>query len=126
MRIVAVRTVQGAFGNAVMRGQRELSLDVSVALIAQLRLGLHQLAVMKPAILLGKPGHVEEIALRGANGFGLRVAAGFDQVHRVTAIAGNSVLNVAGMAEIFLVAAALMTHQATLGILFGISVERED
>ena len=81
---------------------------------------------MKPAVLFRKPWHVKEIALRGADGFGLRVASGFDQMHGVTTIAGNSVLNVAGVAEILLIAAALMAHQAALGILLGIRVEGED
>jgi hypothetical protein len=81
---------------------------------------------VQPARLLGQLGHVEEVALRGADGFGFGVPAGFDQMHGVAAIAGDSVLDVAGMAEIFLIAAALVADQAALGVLFGIGVEREN
>lgn len=35
-------------------------------------------------------------------------------------------LNVAGVSEVLLIAAALMAHQAAFGILFGIRVERKD
>ena len=106
-----------------MRGQCELGLDVPVALVAQFRLRLAQLAVVQPAGLLGQFGHVEEVALRSADGLGLRVPAGFDQMHGVAAIAGNSVLNVAGVPEIFLIAAALMADEAAFGVLFRIRVE---
>lgn len=126
MGIVAVRTFHRAFGNAVMRGQRELRLDIAVALVAKLRLRFAQLAVVQPAALLGQLGHVEEVALRGADGFSLRVPAGFDQVHGVAAIAGDSVLNMAGVAEIFLIAAALVAREAAFGVLFRIGVERKD
>jgi len=109
-----------------MRGQRELRLDIAVALVAKFRLRFAQLAVVEPAGLLGQFGDVEEVALRGADGFGFGVPAGFDQMHGVAAIAGDSVLDVAGMAEIFLIAAALVADQAALGVLFGIGVEREN
>src|SRR5665213_612971 len=68
VRIVAVRTFERALGNAMMRGQRELRLDVAVALIAEFGLRLHQLTVVQPAILFPEPGHVEEIALSGTDG----------------------------------------------------------
>ncbi len=52
--------------------------------------------------------------------------AGFDQMHGVAAIAGDAVLNMAGVPEILLIAAALMAYQAAFGVLFGIRVERKD
>src|ERR1700681_3566773 len=41
MRIVAVRALHCAFGDAVVRGQRELRLDVAVTSVAQFRLRLN-------------------------------------------------------------------------------------
>ena len=61
----------------MMRGQRELCLNVAVALIAEFRLRLRQLAVVQPAVLFRELGYVEEIALSGAYGLGLRVTARF-------------------------------------------------
>ena len=126
MRVVAVRTFHSAFGNAVMRGKRKLGLDITVTLVAEFRLRLHQLAVVQPTVLLGKLGHVEEITLGGADRFGSRVASSFDQMRGVAVVAGDSMLNVTGVAEILLIPAALMTHQTAFGILFGIPVEGED
>ena len=126
MRIVAVRALHRAFGNAVVRGQRELRLDVAVASVAQFRLRLDQLAFVQPAHLRREFGDIEKVALRGAQAFRLRVPSRFRQMHRVAAIAGDAMLDMGGVREILLIAAALMAHQAALGILSGICVERED
>jgi hypothetical protein len=107
-------------------GQRELSLDVSVAPVAQFRLRFDQLTVVQPASFFGQLGHIEKITLRGAQTLGLRVASGLDQVHRVATIAGDSVLDVHGVREILLIAAALMAHEAAFGILSGIPMEGEN
>src|ERR1700676_2433213 len=67
MRIVAVRTLHRSFGNAMVRGQRELRLDVAVASIAQFRLRLNELAFVQPTHLRREFGDVEKVALRGAH-----------------------------------------------------------
>ena|SRR5579872_5309582 len=123
VRIVTVRAFQGAFGDTVMRGQCELGLDITVALVAEFGLGLYQLAAVQPAVLLRQFRNVEEIALGGADGFGLWVPASFDQMHGVAAIAGDPVLNVAGVPEVLLIAAALVAYQAAFGVLLGIRME---
>ena len=51
--VVAIRAFQRAFGNPMMRRQRELRLNVDVASIAQLGLRLGQHAGVQPALLLG-------------------------------------------------------------------------
>ena len=49
--------------------QRELHLDVAVALIAQLRLRLDKLTGVQPAVLLRQLGHIEEVGLRRSYAF---------------------------------------------------------
>lgn len=55
VRIVAVRAFHQAFGNPVMRRQRELSPDGRMARVTQLRLRLAKQALCQPSGLFGNP-----------------------------------------------------------------------
>ena len=93
MGVVAVRTFHRTFRNPMMRGQSELRLDIAVASVAQFRLRLNELAIVQPAVFFRQFRHIEEVPLRRAQAFGLRVPPGFYQVHRVAAITRDAVLN---------------------------------
>ena len=73
VRIVAVRAVHGAFGNAMVCGKGELRLDVSMASVTQFWLWFDELAIGEPMGLFRKLRHVKKlpcaVPMRSALGF---------------------------------------------------------
>ena len=110
----------------MMRRQRELRLNVDVASIAQLGLGLGQHAGVQPALLCGELRHGEERGLSKAQDLALGIPGRLHQVHGVAVVAADAVQKVRRVGEVLLVPAALVALKTALRVLLGISLERED
>jgi hypothetical protein len=126
MGVVAIGTLHRAFRHAMMRRQRELSLNVAVASKTQFRLRLLKQTVVEPAILLWELWHGEESGLRDTQIHSLRIPRRLDQMRRVTIHTSDAVLHMVRMVKGRLVPAALMALQTPLRILLGITMEGEN
>lgn len=103
VRIVAVRTLDQPFGNAMVLRQSELGLNREMACKAQRGLRLFQEAVVQPTGFVRQPGHLKEVSLRIAQ---IRAAAMIlyllNEVRRVALIAGDAMSSVFRVFEKFL------------------------
>ena len=109
-----------------MDRERELRANIAVTLVTQFGLRLFCQTAMQPAALFAQFRHRKEILLGRPDPGALGIARGFHQVGRVTVVAAHAMLQVFGMPELFLVAAALVTGHTPFGIFFGTSMELED
>lgn len=123
VRVVAVRTLDQALGNAMVLGQRELRLHRPVAGKARRGLSLLQEAVVQPAGLFGDFRNLEEVALRGEQRALALVLHFLDQVRAVALTAGNAVPGVGRVFEQFLLLAGGVAREAARGVLLGASFE---
>jgi len=99
MRVVAICTFHQAFRHAMMRRQRELRLDVTVASETELRLGFLEQTIVEPSRLFGQFRYREEVGLRSSQIHPLGIPRRFHQVGRMTIHTGNSMLHVGRMIE---------------------------
>ena len=125
VRRVAVGAFHQAFRYPVVRGKREGGADVAVALVAEVGLILFEQATIQPAILFGQRRQGEELCLRALDGLAFRIVRRRDEVRCVAILAGDAVQRVAGMIELRLLFARLMTFHTAGGIRLRFSIERK-
>lgn len=126
VRIVAVRTFQEPFGNAVVLGQSELRLNSLVADKTQRRLRLLQQAVVQPARFIGQLRHLKEVRLRRKQCAFAGVFHFIDQMGRVALAARQAVARVRGLGKVVLLLAGVVAGEAARGIFFGASLKRKN
>lgn len=126
VRGMAVGAFHQTFRNPVMRGQCEGGPDIAMALVAEFRLTLPEQTACQPSILFGQRRHGEELRLRALHGFALRTIRRRYQMYRMAILASHSIQCVAGMIELRLLLAGLMTRHAASRVRLRIAFERED
>ena len=126
VRVVAIGAFHRAFRDAVVRGQGELRLNISMAAETKVGLLLFEKTAVQPAGFLGKFWHRKKAGLRESDRLRPRIPRRLDQVRRVAFVAAHAMQNVSRVREVLLILAALMALQAARRILRGISLERED
>ncbi len=126
MRRVAGRAFHQPFRNRHVEGQGVLRFNVAVALVAEVRLRLEELPVMKPRFLNGQPRNGKKLLLRCLGNFRFGVNQRFDQVRGVAVQARDAPQRVDGLIEELLVGARDVADETVLRIFGRSPVETEN
>ena len=120
---MAIRALHVAFRDAVVVGQRKLSLHRTMAREAEIRLALFEKTLVQPACLIGQNGEPEKLLLRWPQLRVTFIRRRYQQVCRMALLAGNASELVLRAMEQTLVLAGRVTNEAARRVLLRFASE---